>query len=47
MLDLSVHLGERFFTAHRQNRVAEGDEDPDESDCVWQLASFEPSKRIG
>ena len=31
-LDLAVDLGQRLLAAHRQDRVAEGDDDADEAD---------------
>ena len=43
ILQLPIYLRQRFFTGHGQDRVAEGDENTDESEqhpALWVQAVF-------
>ena len=37
MLDLSVHLRKRFFAAHREDGVAEGDHYAEQSELLGEV----------
>ena len=45
--DFAIHLGERFFSAHGQDGMAERDEDGDDAEHVWEAAVREPAERAG
>src|SRR5215813_12492971 len=46
MLDLAINLRHRLFTAHSEDRVAETDENADESYRVWKRCVLQPAERI-
>ena len=46
MFDFAIHLRHRFFAAHRQHRMAEADQDADESDGVRQPRVAQPTERV-
>ena len=47
VLNLAIHLGQAFFAAHGQDRVAEGHENPEQTKHRHQPSSLEEAQRIG
>src|SRR2546430_16610295 len=44
MLDLTIDLRQGLFAAHGENGVAEGNENPEQSEGVGKLAAAQPSQ---
>ncbi len=46
-LDFAIDLRKRFLAAHRQHRVAEADEDGEDTSNMCEVPPYEPSQAFG